>query len=262
MCNVSFPENEIQPHAEACLRRNNSNEVNGRRDRDSNDEHSSNDEDVGEEYEEYEWAGQKRVRVSSLLPGGYAAIGIGQIVTNGTTSGSAHHQDDEDEDLNVDEDDTQIYGPTQYGENDVIAPVVSLENGESDVTSYMRKLITGSSANKTEHNKNDTTFISLDNSEESLASTSSTAVIVDATSPAHYQQIIDSLKFKLRQYENHVSSKYKCLICLDDYRNPAISVSCWHVHCEQCWLRSLGARKLCPQCNLITTPKDLRRIYM
>uniref|UniRef100_A0A1B0G7Y4 RING-type domain-containing protein n=1 Tax=Glossina morsitans morsitans TaxID=37546 RepID=A0A1B0G7Y4_GLOMM len=262
MCNVSFPENEIQPHAEACLRRNNSNEVNGRRDRDSNDEHSSNDEDVGEEYEEYEWAGQKRIRVSSLLPGGYAAIGIGQAVTNGTTSGSAHHQDDEDEDLNVDEDDTQIYGPTQYGENDVIAPVVSLENGESDVTSYMRKLITGSSANKTEHNKNDTTFISLDNSEESLASTSSTAVIVDATSPAHYQQIIDSLKFKLRQYENHVSSKYKCLICLDDYRNPAISVSCWHVHCEQCWLRSLGARKLCPQCNLITTPKDLRRIYM
>uniref|UniRef100_A0A1A9WJA2 RING-type domain-containing protein n=1 Tax=Glossina brevipalpis TaxID=37001 RepID=A0A1A9WJA2_9MUSC len=259
VCNVNFPENEIQSHAEACLRRSNSTTVNGRRD--SNDEHSSNEEDVGEEYEEYEWAGQKRIRVSSLLQGGYAAIGVGQTITNGNNSGFAPNQDDEDEDLNVDEDDTQIYGPQQYAENDVITPVTSLDNSESDITSYMRKLITGS-VNKTEHSKSDTAFTLIDNSEESLASTSSIAVVGDTISPAHYQQIIDSLKFKLRQYENHIPSKYKCLICLDDYRNPAISVACWHVHCEQCWLRSLGARKLCPQCNLITTPKDLRRIYM
>ncbi|CAG2053280.1 unnamed protein product [Timema podura] len=46
------------------------------------------------------------------------------------------------------------------------------------------------------------------------------------------------------------------------YKKPVISVCCWHVHCEECWLHTLGAKKLCPQCNMITSPSDLRRIYM
>ncbi|KAM7328508.1 hypothetical protein ACRRTK_012600 [Alexandromys fortis] len=40
------------------------------------------------------------------------------------------------------------------------------------------------------------------------------------------------------------------------------SIQCWHVHCEECWLWTLGAKKLCPQCNTITVPGDLRRIYL
>lgn len=280
MCNLNFLQDEIQQHAEDCLRRSRRT-TNGRS---NSDEHSSNDDDDvggGEEYEEYEWAGQKRIRVSSLLQGGYAAIGIGQPLTNGSSGSSnnrvnGHLADEEDdEDLNVDEDDTQIYGPAQYGESDVI-PSHILNEDESDVTSYMRRLITGSSNSQV-------LTTSLDNNSDSLNATNNLAATTEITptvtltaeldsnsemdnqptTPAHYQQVIDSLKAKLRYYEQqHVPGKYKCLICLDDYRNPAISVACWHVHCEQCWLRSLGARKLCPQCNLITTPKDLRRIYM
>ncbi|XP_037810282.1 E3 ubiquitin-protein ligase RNF220 [Lucilia sericata] len=293
VCNLHFPQDEIQQHAEDCLRRSRRT-ANGRS---NSDEHSSNDDDDvgggGEEYEEYEWAGQKRIRVSSLLQGGYAAIGIGQPLTNGSSVSSGQrlngHQDEDedDEDLNVDEDDTQIYGPAQYGESDVI-PSHILNEDESDVTSYMRRLITNGSSSHTQlvtnlenthhqrHNDNLSSPQHILGGSEMTTTTTTSAVTtapgvvetntetaVQPSTPAHYQQIIDSLKAKLRHYEQqHVPGKYKCLICLDDYRNPAISVACWHVHCEQCWLRSLGARKLCPQCNLITTPKDLRRIYM
>jgi len=55
---------------------------------------------------------------------------------------------------------------------------------------------------------------------------------------------------------------FRCLICMDKYCKPVISVKCWHVHCEECWLRTLGAKKLCPQCNVITSPADLRRIFL
>ncbi|XP_036342004.1 E3 ubiquitin-protein ligase RNF220-like [Rhagoletis pomonella] len=277
VCNASFPLEEIEQHAEQCLRRTNG-AVNG-----PDGGSSSNEDENGEEYEEYEWAGQKRIRVSSLLQGGYAAIGVGQSVTNhsaGSVPNNTQIGDEEEEDLNVDEDDTHLYGPAQYAEADVIPPIAE-ENGNSadgDVTSYMRRLITGStettlmSANATELQRaiNSTNTLAA-NIELSIPRADLTADLVSkekqeltshTVAQQYSSQIIESLKSKLRHYENQVQNKFKCLICLDDYRNPAISVACWHVHCEECWLRSLGARKLCPQCNLITTPKDLRRIYM
>ncbi|XP_054725720.1 E3 ubiquitin-protein ligase RNF220 [Anastrepha obliqua] len=276
ICNVSFRLEEIQQHVEQCLLRSNGT-INGR-----DGGSSSNEDEDGEEYEEYEWAGQKRIRVSSLLQGGYAAIGIGQVVTNHSSS-SSQARDEEDEDLNVDEDDTQIYGPAQYGEADVIPPTASEENGnsaDSDVTNYMRRLITGtaettgSSNNAAELRRTKNANAIVANTEACIPRTDPTACVVSTevqvpttrllsmSEQQNNPQIIESLKIKLRHYENQALNKFKCLICLDDYRNPAISVACWHVHCEECWLRSLGTRKLCPQCNLITTPKDLRRIYM
>ena len=53
-----------------------------------------------------------------------------------------------------------------------------------------------------------------------------------------------------------------CNVCMDAYSKPGVSVACWHVHCEQCWLRALGAKKLCPQCKEIVRPRDLRRVYL
>lgn len=273
VCNANFPLEKIQQHAEQCLRR--SNGTSSGRDGGS----SSNEDEDGEEYEEYEWAGQKRIRVSSLLQGGYAAIGIGQTVTNTGSSGSHNSTqagDEEEEDLNVDEDDTQIYGPAQYAEADVIPPI-SEQNGnsaDSDVTSYMRQLITWSERTALNNSAEELRRTSVDivavtNREtcipQGVVSTEDqdpTKNILPGNEQQNYPRIIESLKMKLRHYENQAQNKFKCLICLDDYKNPAISVACWHVHCEECWLRSLGTRKLCPQCNLITTPKDLRRIYM
>ncbi|XP_067828945.1 E3 ubiquitin-protein ligase RNF220-like [Heptranchias perlo] len=55
---------------------------------------------------------------------------------------------------------------------------------------------------------------------------------------------------------------YRCHVCMGSYSVPLASIQCWHIHCEECWLRTLGSKKLCPQCNTITSPGDLRRIYL
>ncbi|XP_067615095.1 E3 ubiquitin-protein ligase Rnf220 [Eurosta solidaginis] len=281
VCNRTFPLYDIQQHAEHCLRRSNGT-TNGP---DAGGSSSNEDDDAGEEYEEYEWAGQKRIRVSSLLQGGYAAIGIGQSATNHVGNGSQNNSyligNEEEEDLNVDEDDTHIYGPAQYGEADVIPPASDqgVSSTDNDVTNYMRRLITGTEAATNSIGNNAVELSPATNTKASTQTCvthtasmfngsagelrpSNKNIILDCKQQKSLPQIIESLKSKIRHYENHSQNKIKCLICLDDYKNPAISVACWHVHCEECWLRSLGARKLCPQCNLITTPKDLRRIFM
>lgn len=54
----------------------------------------------------------------------------------------------------------------------------------------------------------------------------------------------------------------QCLICMDHYESPLVSIQCWHVYCERCWLKALKAQKLCPKCKTITCPGDLRRIFL
>lgn len=56
---------------EFCLRKNERNATN---DDDDDDDDISIDVE-GEAYEEYEWAGQTRIRASTLLEGGYTATG-------------------------------------------------------------------------------------------------------------------------------------------------------------------------------------------
>lgn len=60
----------------------------------------------------------------------------------------------------------------------------------------------------------------------------------------------------------HNVTNFRCLVCLDVYQKPLVSVNCWHVYCEQCWLQTLGAKRLCPQCLTITSAADLRKIYL
>lgn len=209
--------------------------------------------------------------------------------------------DDEDEDLNVDGDDTQVYGQSQYSERDII-----LVDANKEENIYLRNLVIGEEATTTttsqqsncknglgETNCQNTdgeastsaffTNASIAETEirsESTASSSRITIdlkdgsVSEVTTVTGNQQIppqqsdtstaqvIEALKAKIREYENSIRNKSKCLICIDEFRVPVVSICCWHVHCEECWLRTLGARKLCPQCNMITSPADLRRIYM
>lgn len=48
----------------------------------------------------------------------------------------------------------------------------------------------------------------------------------------------------------------------DSYRKPLVSVKCWHVYCERCWLQALASKKVCPKCKDITSPSDLRKIFL
>lgn len=194
--------------------------------------------------------------------------------------------DDEDEDLNVDGDDTQIYGPPQYSERDVIVPMIDESEKEKNDNNYLRKLVTGhdattivstthsdsidnninsaenSNSNNYNTSSNESASYNMNNSSSNLGNVCSTTNSGNDTASIIGGHVIESLKAKIREYENQISNKVKCLICMDEFRNPAVSICCWHVHCEECWLRTLGARKLCPQCNMITSPSDLRRIYM
>lgn len=75
VCNERIPD-DINLHVELCLRRHERN--NGSSSATNNDDDDEDDISIdveGESYEEYEWAGQTRVRASSLLEGGYSAAG-------------------------------------------------------------------------------------------------------------------------------------------------------------------------------------------
>lgn len=74
--------------------------------------------------------------------------------------------------------------------------------------------------------------------------------------------LIDALKARLKECESSAASSPKCLICMSAYINPVVSIVCWHVHCEECWMLTLKEKRLCPQCQVITSPEDLRRIYL
>lgn len=68
VCSETIAE-DINLHVELCLRRN-ENVSNGH----CTDDDESIDVEV-ESFEEYEWAGQTRIRVSSMLEGGYSSAG-------------------------------------------------------------------------------------------------------------------------------------------------------------------------------------------
>ncbi|XP_068128253.1 E3 ubiquitin-protein ligase RNF220-like [Hyperolius riggenbachi] len=73
---------------------------------------------------------------------------------------------------------------------------------------------------------------------------------------------LESLRDKIQELTEKLRNTHTCHICLDAYSLPVTSIQCWHIHCEACWLRALGTKKLCPQCNTITSPSDLRRVYL
>ena len=211
VCSEEESIEDIAEHVENCLKRS--------------EEESEEPIDV-EGYEEYEWAGQSRIRATSMLQGSLSNLGSSLKMT------------DEDEDLVVDGDDNQIYGSPQYSETDIILPNDDKERDK------LREAVIGASPQEKHATFKDVLIVDLKSSED---------------------PVLLALKNRIRELENkdrEVEQSYKCLICMERYKTPVISVCCWHVHCEICWLQTLGAKKLCPQCNMITSPSDLRRIYI
>ncbi|CAL8277953.1 unnamed protein product [Lota lota] len=105
LCSVPLAgnEEEMSRHVEQCLIQ---------REGAFGDDDSADGEN-GRGFEEYEWAGQKRIRATALLEGGFKGTGF---VVCGTKESAA----DSDGDLDVDGDDTLEYGKAQYTEADVI----------------------------------------------------------------------------------------------------------------------------------------------
>uniref|UniRef100_A0A8C6U3I4 E3 ubiquitin-protein ligase RNF220 n=1 Tax=Neogobius melanostomus TaxID=47308 RepID=A0A8C6U3I4_9GOBI len=197
---------------------------------------------------EDDWAERRRIQMASLVGGFKASVLV---------STSTKDCRDSDADLDVDGDDTLEYGRAQYTETDVIPC-----SGESS------KEITSSSGTTPDLPKwaNDgspsTSGDKADGCINSLPKTCKNSEI--ETTSDDSLTTLGALKARIRELEKQLSKgdRFKCLICMDTYATPLTSIQCWHVHCEECWLRTLGAKKLCPQCNTITSPGDLRRVFL
>ncbi|KAF7222892.1 transcript variant X6 [Nothobranchius furzeri] len=238
------------------------------------------DGDNGRGFEEYEWAGQKRIRATALLEGGFRATGF-------ATCSIKESAADSDADLDVDGDDTLEYGKAQYTEADIIpCSGAGEDQGEAREREALRGAVLNGgmpsnritsefskwasdempSTSNGESSKTDPSTPSSSSSSSSSCAprTCKNSEIEKVTEEESTATTMEALKARIRELEKQIlrGDRYKCLICMDSYTMPLTSIQCWHVHCEECWLRTLGNKKLCPQCNTITSPGDLRRVYL
>ncbi|KAG1168804.1 hypothetical protein G6F70_008893 [Rhizopus microsporus] len=196
---------------------------------------------------EYEWAGQRRVRASAMMEGGYSGAGF-------ATASKREVEDEDDEDLDVEDDDAAQYGEHQYTERDIL---VNMEDDNEDAHA-LREMVSGG----TSHNSPSSIRQEFEETVSETGWEQHLSTTGGFTEGGHSKLVIESLKTHIRQLEAASRSSPHCLICLEPYKTPLTSIVCWHVHCERCWLQTLGSKKLCPQCQKITTAADLRRIYI
>ncbi|KAF7723318.1 hypothetical protein EC973_002115 [Apophysomyces ossiformis] len=82
--------------------------------------------DIG--WQEYEWAGQTRVRATAMMEGGYRGAGFA----------TANKEEDVDEDLDVEDDGAGQYGQSQYAECDIV-----VSDDENEDVSALREMVSG-----------------------------------------------------------------------------------------------------------------------
>ncbi|XP_078074795.1 E3 ubiquitin-protein ligase RNF220a isoform X4 [Mustelus asterias] len=208
----------------------------------TNDDESvdiENESASGNRFEEYEWCGQKRIRATTLLEGGFRGSGFV------TCSSKENH--DSDADLDVDGDDTLEYGKPQYTEADII-PCTGEEPGEAKEREALRGAVLNGG---TPSNRITPEFSKWASDEMPSTSNGESGKLevqtqktcknseIEKISEDATVTTIEALKARIRELERQLSrgDRYKCLICM-------------------------GAKKLCPQCNTITSPGDLRRVYL
>ncbi|KAG0232614.1 hypothetical protein BGW41_001775 [Actinomortierella wolfii] len=275
-----------------------------------------------EPFEEYEWAGQTRIRATALFEGGLVNLPGGS-----TSRLNSAAQTDVDDELNIEDDDEEEYGSAQFTERDVL-----LQNADAE-SEELREIVIGSSSpsrapsmsrdqagDMSDDNENDNLMddkladveggqagsshqaamgkhkrkrkeveididgdgdgdiaeeedddeqegdddeeIDIEDNDDDVNSNDIDAMLSSAFASGDTKLVIEALKGKIRHLEVINKDVPMCLICLEPYKVPLTSIVCWHVHCEACWFRTLGTKKLCPQCQKITLPKDLRRIYL
>ncbi|XP_070830025.1 E3 ubiquitin-protein ligase RNF220a isoform X4 [Chaetodon trifascialis] len=263
-------EEEMSRHVEQCLIQ--------REGALGDDDSADMDGENGRGFEEYEWAGQKRIRATALLEGGFRGTGF-------ATCSIKESAADSDADLDVDGDDTLEYGKAQYTEADIIpCSGAGEDQGEAREREALRGAVLNGgmpsnritpefskwvndempSTSNGESSKTDPGTPSSSSSSSCVPRTCKNSEIEKVTEEESTATTMEALKARIRELERQIlrGDRYKCLICMDSYTMPLTSIQCWHVHCEECWLRTLGNKKLCPQCNTITSPGDLRRVYL
>ncbi|KAJ1879209.1 hypothetical protein LPJ57_002963, partial [Coemansia sp. RSA 486] len=167
----------------------------------------------------YEWSGQTRVRATAMLEGGPAQAGLGY--------GSSGQMVGRDEDVDVDAEDETNFGIAQYTDADLIFASASGSNSKNYV---------GAAPQWEE------TPLPLDM--PGVAAAAHAADAARGGSSGALQLVVDALKARIQEQDRLLRTVKKCTICLESYDQPCVSVNCWHVYCEKCWLHTLGSKKL------------------
>ncbi|PIA13681.1 hypothetical protein COEREDRAFT_83284 [Coemansia reversa NRRL 1564] len=198
----------------------------------------------------YVFEGVERVRAASLFEGSLSAeFGCGP----------AHMDEKNDEDVDVDQDDVE-YGHAQYTDGDLIIP--STNDDPQCNTSHLRTLEDPQAEEEVMLAEEQVVELSNQDSSENRNQDHGRTHPDMAMTNGAAQLVIDALKARIREQDKLLESVPKCAGCYETFKRPCVSINCWHVFCESCWMSTLGSKKLCPQCMHITQPADLRRIYM
>ena len=167
-----------------------------------------------EDYEEYEWAGQSRIRANSYLPGGLAGAGFLTI-----------QRTDEDEVLDVTGDEAGL-GPEQYDENSLVQ-ASRLEAGDKPNQC-------GSGSRQTD----DITVSNGESPEQNILYENPGSGLFYDRDPTKVDEV-EHLKTLTKELKDMST----CRVCLDKYVRHVVSTACWHVHCEACWLLTLASKE-------------------
>ncbi|KAJ1848182.1 hypothetical protein IWW55_004303 [Coemansia sp. RSA 2706] len=183
---------------------------------------------------EYEWAGQTRVRSTALVEGGLVRAGVADACCSKPS----------DEDVDVDTRDETHYGAPQYSDSDLVLAAPNAHQRRPSDPQFE--------------------FVPAEKHEppEAPEPPEKTEPAEPRSAGGASSLVIEALKARIREQDGLLQRIPRCSVCQDAHHKPCASINCWHVFCEACWMRSLGAKKLCPQCQQITQPSDLRRIYM
>ncbi|XP_040087238.1 E3 ubiquitin-protein ligase RNF220 isoform X6 [Oryx dammah] len=122
-------EQEMSRHVEHCLSKREGSCM-------AEDDAADIEHENSNRFEEYEWCGQKRIRATTLLEGGFRGTSSRHL-GSGFVMCSGKENPDSDADLDVDGDDTLEYGKPQYTEADVI-PCTGEEPGEAKEREALR----------------------------------------------------------------------------------------------------------------------------
>ncbi|KAA8587502.1 hypothetical protein FQN60_016364 [Etheostoma spectabile] len=183
----------------------------------------------------YEWAGQKRIRATALLEGGFRGTGF-------ATCSIKESAADSDADLDVDGDDTLEYGKAQYTEADIIpCSGAGEDQGEAREREALRGAVLNGgmpsnritpefskwasdempSTSNGESSKTDPGTPSSSTSSSCAPRTCKNSEIEKVTEEESTATTMEALKARIRELERQIlrGDRYKCLICM---RKPAI----------------------------------------
>ena len=226
LCRREVGDGLMEDHLALCLR-----VVGANGDQVDTEDEEEEEVDVEDDdgWEEYEWAGQRRVRSSSLRLALQEDCSLNQVTIQKT---------EEREELDILGDSEEDLLDTQELER-----VSSTLPGQDLRETKLMSSVKDSNINSTPGEMKPDATSSLDSNDGTLplCENAATDLNVDQ-SPDEHGEV--------------------CKICLSNFSRPLVSTACWHVHCQTCWMRALGAARVCPQCKAPVKPPDLSRVFL